>query len=130
MTAEAFDVGDAVGGLLAGAKRGSADIDGVGAMVDGDHAYLGILGGREQFYLLRIHAAKLRNFGIIPNNLLFLQVIFICNESQRQGHIVFTHRCRLVSLPDTASHGPLQIQEAIWCYGGAAQAPTDGTAVA
>ena len=77
MTTKTFDVGNAVGGFFASAKRRSANVDGISAMVDGSHTHLSILGGRKQFYLLRIHAAKLRNFGTMRNIFLFLQVISI-----------------------------------------------------
>ena len=74
MTAQAFDVTDAVGGLLTCAEVGAADIDGIGTVVDGSHAHLGIFGGRKEFYLLRIHAAKLRFFGTMTIIFVFLQV--------------------------------------------------------
>ena len=45
MAAEAFNVLDAIASLLAGAEVGATDINGIGTMVDGGYAYLGVLGG-------------------------------------------------------------------------------------
>jgi hypothetical protein len=44
-------------------------------MVDGSNANFGILGRREQLYLLLIHATKIGIFGTMRNFFLFLQVI-------------------------------------------------------
>jgi len=47
--AEAGDVGHAVARIGPGAEGRAADIDGVGAVDDGFHAEVGILGGGEEF---------------------------------------------------------------------------------
>ena len=75
MATKTFDVGNAVGGFLAGAKRRSTDVDSIGTMVDGGDTHFGILGRRKQLYLLLIHAAKIGIFGTMRNIFLFLQVI-------------------------------------------------------
>ena len=75
MATKTFDVGYAVGGFLAGAKRRSTDVDGICTMVNGSNANFGILGRRKQLYLLLIHAAKIGIFGTMRNIFLFLQVI-------------------------------------------------------
>jgi hypothetical protein len=74
MAAKAFNVLNAIGGFFASTKIGATNIDSIRAMVDGGHAHLAVLGRREQFYLLRFHAAKVQFFGTITSFLVFLQV--------------------------------------------------------
>lgn len=47
--AQAFDIGDIVAGAVACTKSRAADIDSIGAVLDGFNAEIGVLGRREEF---------------------------------------------------------------------------------
>ena len=60
---QARNVLHAVGGVHARAKGRAADVDGIGAMVDGFDADIGVTGGAEQFELVREHGKSARQQG-------------------------------------------------------------------
>jgi hypothetical protein len=43
--AQAFDIGDIVAGAITGAKGRATDVDGIGAVLDGFNAEIGVLAG-------------------------------------------------------------------------------------
>ena len=109
VAAKAFDVLNTIRGFFAGTKVRTTDVDGIGAMINGSHAHLHIFGRREQFYLLHIHAAKLRNFETMTIIFLFLQIIPSRNVQQNKGHIICINSYFAVSLPATTINRAIQI---------------------
>ena len=60
---KALDVGDRVAGAVTGAEFGAADIHGIGTVLDGLDADLGILGRGEEF---EVHASLASLSGPLP----------------------------------------------------------------